>query len=54
MEQLTQPISPFLEVGLKKCIDSHMYNYIGKLKNDKVEQLKQPIPPFLEVGLKIL
>ena len=25
-------ISPFLEVGLEKLFDSHMKNYIGKLK----------------------
>ena len=31
-DQLKQPISPFLEVVFKKLFDSHLKNYIGKLK----------------------
>ena len=29
---LKRPISPFLEVGFKKFFDSHMQNYVAKLK----------------------
>ena len=31
-DRLKRPISSSLEVGYKKFFDSHMYNYIGKLK----------------------
>ena len=31
-DQLKQPDSPFLEVVFKKFFDSHLKNYIGKLK----------------------
>ena len=31
-DQLKQPISPILEVRFEKFFDSHMQNYIGKLK----------------------
>ena len=30
-----RPISPFLEVGFEKFFDSHMQEYIGKLKMTK-------------------
>ena len=29
---LKRPISPFLEVGFEKFFDTHLQNYIGKLK----------------------
>ena len=29
---LKGPISPLLEVGFEKFFDSHLWNYIGKLK----------------------
>ena len=31
-DRLKRLISPFLEVGFEKFFDSHMKNYIGKLK----------------------
>ena len=31
-DRLKRPISPFLEVSFKKFFDSHLQNYIGKLK----------------------
>ena len=31
-DRLKRPMSPFLEVGVQKFFDSHMKNYIGKLK----------------------
>ena len=31
-DRLQRPISPFLEVGLEKFFDSHLWHNIGKLK----------------------
>ena len=33
-----RPMSPFLEVGFEKFFDSHMQEYIGKLKMTKLNR----------------
>ena len=40
---MVRPISPFLKAGFEKFFDSHMQNYIGKLKMIKWNDLTQTV-----------